>query len=184
MPHLVYERRWGADRWEASWAPVMRQREAARQQMKLDAARQLHPVTDRDILIAGAVAYWCEGTKSKAWRRQECVTFVNSDATVIRLFLRFLETMGVGSERLRLHVSIHETADVSAAVDYWAGIVGLAVDRFSTPTITRHRPLTNRHNTDDSYHGCLVVRVLNSAHLYRQIEGWFKGVAMGAASNE
>jgi hypothetical protein len=29
-----------------------------------------------------------------------------------------------------------------------------------------------RKNTGENYHGCLIIKVRQSAELYRQIEGW------------
>ena len=45
-------------------------------------------LSKREILIAGAIAYWCEGAKSKAHRRQERVVFINSDPGLIKFFLQ------------------------------------------------------------------------------------------------
>jgi len=180
MPHPVFERRLEGDQWHASWAPVLQRREALRQQAKLNAALEMLPTSDRDILVAGAVAYWCEGAKSKAWRRTEEVTFINSDVHLLRLYLRFLDLVGVRGERLRFRVSIHETADVEAAIRFWADIAGVPTDRFSRTTIKRHRPLTKRRNTGDTYHGCLIIRVRQGADLYRRIEGWVKGLTLGS----
>ena len=84
------------------------------------AAAQVGELTDREILIAGAVAYWCEGAKSKPYRVDEYVRFINSDPALIRLFLRFLDKSGVSRERVRYRVLIHESADVEAATRYWA----------------------------------------------------------------
>ena len=50
-------------------------------------------VSDRELVIAGAVACWAEGTKSKPWRRTERVIFTNSDVDMIKLFLAFLRLM-------------------------------------------------------------------------------------------
>jgi hypothetical protein len=48
------------------------------------------------------------------------------------------------------------------------------VDSLQRSTLKRHQPATNRKNVGADYHGCLVVSVLRSAALYRQIEGiWF-----------
>jgi hypothetical protein len=33
-----------------------------------------------------------------------------------------------------------------------------------------------RKNVGDNYHGCLVVSVVQSADLYRRIEGWWQGI--------
>jgi transcriptional regulator with XRE-family HTH domain len=131
-------------------------------------------LSERELVIAGAVAYWAEGTKRKPWRRAETVTFIDSDADMIRLFLAFLRLMKVTDDRLRLRVSIHETADEEQARIFWAQVVGVAPDSLQRSTLKRHRPATNRKNVGADYHGCLVISVLRSALLYRQVEGvWF-----------
>src|ERR1035441_10990200 len=81
--------------WEAE-RPV---REARREAVRAAAAAEIGPLTSREILIAGAIAYWCEGTKSKPHRRSEVVEFINSDPGVILLFLRFLGVAGNGPAR-------------------------------------------------------------------------------------
>src|SRR3984885_15399989 len=47
--------------WEAE-RPI---REAERQAISAAAGAQIGPLNDREILIAGVVAYWCEGAKKK-----------------------------------------------------------------------------------------------------------------------
>ena len=48
------------------------------------AAAEIGELTERQLLIAGAIAYWCEGTKSKPPHNSERVVFVNSDPGLIR----------------------------------------------------------------------------------------------------
>ena len=55
----------GAARYWAAERPV---REAAATAAREAAAAEIGELTDREILIAGAIAYWCEGTKSKPHR--------------------------------------------------------------------------------------------------------------------
>lgn len=145
-------------------------------------ARQVGALTDREVLIAGAVAYWAEGTKAKPWRPEEHVSFTNSDPDMIRLFLRFLALLEIGPERLRFRVSIHETADAEEATSWWADVVGIAAGEFQRATLKRNVPATNRKNVGSDYHGCLVVRVLNGAALYRRIEGIWWAVAEHASN--
>ena len=129
--------------WEAE-RPV---REAARATVRDDAAAEIGPLTDREILIAGAIAYWCEGAKSKPYRRADLVNFINSDANVIRLFLAFLGLAGVTLQRLRFRLHIHETADIEAATRYWQVVTGAGPGLFRQPNIKRHKPQTIRKNT-------------------------------------
>ena len=142
-----------------------------RQNEKLAWSNEIGVLSDREVLIAGAVAYWAEGRKAKPWRTYEVVAFVNSDAAMIGLFLRFLTLLDVGPGRLRFQLHIHRSADVVAADQYWSEILGVPSDVFQPTVLKQHAVKTNRKNTGTDYHGCLSVRVLQSAPLYRHIEG-------------
>jgi transcriptional regulator with XRE-family HTH domain len=159
------------------WAAESPRREARRRAITQAAAEQIGRLSDREVVIAGAVAYWCEGTKNKPYRQQDNrVSFINSDPKLIQFFLRFLAVAGVPRERLRCSVSIHESADVATAQRFWLDVTGLPVEQFRRPTLKRHNPKTNRLNTGNAYHGCLVIQVLQGLELYRQIEGWARAV--------
>ena len=51
------------------WETERPVREAQREAVRAAAAGQIGVLSKREILIAGAIAYWCEGTKSKPHRR-------------------------------------------------------------------------------------------------------------------
>lgn len=178
-PREPYSQERIAKMWHTRWQPIHKAREEARLRTKLAAGEELGELSDRDVLIAGAMAYWCEGGKSKVYRRDEKVDFINSDPAVIALFLRFLRVAGTDSERLRFRVHIHETADVAAAERYWADLAGIGVSDFQKPLIKRHNPKTVRKNLVEDYHGCLQIRVLKCAELYQRIEGWAYQVMLG-----
>jgi transposase len=159
----------GAHRYWAAERPV---RAAARATTCAAAAAEIGALTDRELLIAGAIAYWCEGGKSKPHRPSDRVTFINSDPALIRFFLRFLDVAGTPRTRLRFRVYIHENADAAAAQQFWLDVTGATADQFATPTLKHHNPVTVRKNVSESYRGCLRVDVSRSADLYRRIEGW------------
>jgi transposase len=168
------------------WQAETPRREAGRQAITDAAAAQIGDLSDREIVIAGAIAYWCEGSKNKPYRRQDRVIFINSDPGLIAFFLRFLAVAGTAPDRLICRVHIHESADAAAAQRYWQDATGLARDQFREPTLKLHNPKTVRKNTGDDYHGCLVISVRRSARLYRQIEGWASAAmsASGQAGHE
>ncbi|MGI5443870.1 hypothetical protein ACQEV4_42970 [Streptomyces shenzhenensis] len=153
-----------------------RERWAAKQA----AAAAIGELSDRELFIAGVALYWAEGSKDKPYRRTEVLQFINSDPNVIRVFLRWLELLQVERDRLTLRVSIHESADVEAAEQHWADVVGVNTSAFSRATLKKHNPRTVRKNTADTYHGCLVIYVRQSADLYRRMEGAWYGI-VGAA---
>lgn len=162
---------------EARWAEYREERDARHASITEGTAASVPSLTDQEILRLGALIYWCEGAKSKPWRSQARVVFVNSDPDLIKLFLTFLRVAGVARQRVQFRVAIHESADADAAVAWWARVVGADPAEFLRTTLKRHNPLTVRHNTGAAYHGCLDVRVRQSRELYWMIEGWVAGVA-------
>ena len=160
------------------WEKESAIREARRQAISAAAASQIGDLTEREILITGALAYWCEGSKNKPHQRRDRVTFMNSDPALIRFFLHFLGVAGVPRGNLRFSVSIHESADVATAERFWRKVTGAGPEQFNRATMKRHTPKTVWDNTDDSYHGCLRLDVCRSKDLYRKIEGWVAAATM------
>jgi hypothetical protein len=152
------------------------------------AAAEVGQLTTREVLIAGAIAYWCEGAKSKPNRKANRVVFINSDPGLIKFFLLFLDVAGVNRDDWILRIHIHENADAEAAQRFWLDVTGSHPSQFRSPTLKRHNPKTVRTNVGEDYHGCLRVDVRRSATLYRRIEGWALGAmtprALNAAQDE
>ncbi|WP_336054072.1 hypothetical protein [Streptomyces sp. CA2R101] len=165
---------------EKRWEHELAVRETERRRTKSAATQEVGDLSDRELLFTGAALYWAEGSKDKPYARREHVQFVNSDPGVIRLFLAWLKLLGVEPERIVYRVMIHTTADTAAAERYWADLVGVDAASFQKTTLKKHNPKTVRKNIGEGYHGCLVIRVLQSADLYRRIEGWWYGIVCGA----
>jgi transcriptional regulator with XRE-family HTH domain len=159
----------GSARYAAAQRQVRSAQHAAEREV---IAAQIGELSDRELLIAGAIAYWCEGSKSKPYREVDRVTFINSDPNLVRFFLRFLQVAGVPQEDLTFRIYIHETADVAAAERFWLDLTGAEAHQFRRATLKHHNPKTIRKNTGDAYHGCLKIDVLRSSGLYRKIEAW------------
>ena len=167
------------------WAAERPSREATRTAAREAAAAEIGELTDREILIAGAIAYWCEGTKSKPHRPDARVIFTNSDPALIQFFLRFLDVTRTPRTDLAFRVFIHESADAESAQRFWLEVTGASPRQFRTPALKRHNPKTVRKNLGENYHGCLRIDVRCSASLYRRIEGWAAaGMGGRRAQNE
>jgi transposase-like protein len=172
-----------SERMRRYWATERSVRAERRAAASAAAAASIGGLTDREILIAGSVAYWCEGTKNKPHRQADQVTFVNSDPELISFFLLFLDMAGVSRLDLAFRLQIHETADVSAAERFWLAWTKARPEQFRRTSLKRHNPATRRKNTGDDYHGCLRVDVRRSGALYRQIEGWASAVTTTPVPN-
>jgi predicted transcriptional regulator len=166
----------------AYWTAERARRDAASEAVSNSAQESIGALSEREILIAGAIAYWCEGSKSKPHRRAHRVNFMNSDPALIRFFLLFVRIAGVSTDQLRFRLSIHESADVDAAQAFWIGVTRADPAQFRRPNLKKHNPRTVRLNTADSYHGCLRVDVLQGARLYEEIDGWCRAALSSADS--
>ncbi|GAA2266824.1 hypothetical protein GCM10010145_36590 [Streptomyces ruber] len=150
------------------------------QSVKAAARQEIGDLSDRELFMAGIALYWAEGAKSKPYARRERAVFINSDPGVILTYLAWLDLLGVEENRLGYRVLIHESADVDAALRYWADVAAVDTAVFAKPTLKKHNPVTVRKNTGDDYHGCLVITVARSADLYNRIEGWWYGIVAQA----
>jgi transposase len=166
---------------DAQWQERRAQRDASRGSTVTGAQAWVGRLDDRELLLIGAMAYWCEGAKAKPWRPHDCrVTFTNSDPQLLAAFLAFVELIGRSRAELSYRVAIHESADVAAAEAWWAAQLCLPSERFLRATIKRHAP-TNRNNIGSDYRGCLIVKVPRGRELYWQIEGIVAGIAAGVS---
>jgi hypothetical protein len=165
---------------DARWGKFRQERDQRQADVHAAAQATIGSLSDRDLLLLGAAIYWSEGSKSKPWRRSDKVVLVNSDPALLAVFLRFLESIGIDRSAIWYRLSIHESADAEAAVTWWSETLGLPPDRFQTTTLKRHVPRTNRRNTGDEYHGCLVLSVPKSREVYWLLEGAVKETARAA----
>lgn len=173
-----------SERMRRYWPAERQVRAARRAAAGAAAAADIGGLTDREILIAGAVAYWCEGAKNKPYRRADRVTFANSDPELISFFLLFLDVAGIPHSDLAFQLQIHETADVASAEQFWLALTGARPEQFRKTSLKRHNSKTTRKNTSDGYYGCLRVDVKQSCVLYRKIEGWARAVTRAAAATD
>ncbi|KMS81603.1 hypothetical protein ACH49_02000 [Streptomyces leeuwenhoekii] len=162
------------------WEHELAKWDEQRQLTKATAIAEIGPMSERDLFMSGVALYWAEGAKDKPYARRENVQFVNSDPGVIRIFLAWLDLLGVERGRLRYRVMIHVTADAEGAEKFWADLAGVDVSSFQRTTLKKHNPKTIRKNVGENYRGCLVISVLRSADLYRRIEGWWTGMVVAA----
>lgn len=160
-----------------------RERRLRRQaEIQRRSAAEVGAITQRDLFIAGVVAYAAEGSKQKPWQTGARTTFINSDPRMILLYLRWLAVIGVEPSAITFRVAIHETADEAGAVAYWSRLVGVPGGEFFRTTLKRGNPRTRRRNVGSAYRGCLVVSVRRSTDLTRRIEGWFDALARRSMS--
>ena len=139
------------------WEAERPAREAERAAVRDAATAEIGPLSEREVLIAGAIAYWCEGAKSKPYTARRA-GWRSSTATpmLIRLFLAFLGLAGCSTPAAASAECTFTRRPTSRLqLRYWPDTLP-ALHRISSAqptTIKRHKPRTIRKNTGADYHG-------------------------------
>jgi transposase len=165
----------------AYWDAELERRDVVRQAFLRGHQARVGSLSERELDLVVATAYWCEGSKSKPWARREKLQFINSDPDLVCLLLDWLRRRGLGLDSCRLSINIHESGDLAAATRFWATALDCAEGQFAKPLLKRHNPLTVRKNVGEGYVGCLSIGVRQSRDLYREIEGLWRGIVAGAS---
>jgi hypothetical protein len=165
---------------DAQWGAHRADRDRAHAEQVAAVAAAVGELTDRDVTLIGAAIYWCEGAKSKPWRPQDwTVKLTNSDPLLVNLFLRYLELLGRSRLELSYRLSIHRTADITAALAWWREQLSLPDGTPVAVTVKRHQPSPGRRNLGADYHGCIVVCAPRARDVYWRMEGVLRGLAHG-----
>lgn len=145
-------------------------------------------LSQNDLAIVGAVLYWAEGYKrlkirGGIERMGHTISFVNSDAEMISVFVRFLrEILCVPPEKIRLSMRLYAHINEDEARAYWIHATDLSHAHFFKTTLLisgasrGHRPF-NRLPW-----GTLQVEVCDTAkfhYLLGMIEGVKKELTHG-----
>jgi hypothetical protein len=70
-----------------------------RQRTKEQAKLAVGELSARELFLVGVGLYWAEGGKDKPYDRRENVVFVNSDPSMIKVFLAWLDLLGPQERR-------------------------------------------------------------------------------------
>jgi hypothetical protein len=160
-----------------------RRRALMRRDRRIDmAANRLSSLQDGELFVVGLALYWAEGAKDKPWNRNGRVVVINSDPSVLMVFLAWPDLVGVSQDRRSYRLSIHESAQVEDHERWWAETLRIPLASFRRARLKRHNPASARHNVVAGYHGCLTVSVTRSRALYDAIAGWWRGVATGVST--
>lgn len=141
----------------------------------LKGKEQIGTLSARELRLVGAALYWGEGTKSLT-RSNLSLSFVNSDAEMVRFFLRFVrEILKVPDEKIRAGIHLYNGCTDAEGRRYWSKVTKLPEDRF---WIIRQVSKASKGKRDPRLlpFGTVVVRV-NDRKLFHKVLGMIKGLA-------
>jgi len=108
--------------------------------------------------------YIGEGSKTK-----DSVALANSDARIIKTFLKFLrEFCGVDEAKIIASLNIFDDVDLECAINYWMEVTQIPKSRFGKPIVRKSRGGMYKNK---SKYGTLTINVCNTK-LLGQILSW------------
>jgi hypothetical protein len=122
---------------------------------KMQAERMLSPpFSQRERLVTLAALYWAEGTKRE-------LGFINSDPSMIRMFILNLGELGVKKEDLQLSLRIFEDINRDEVIEYWATVLKVESSSIMSVTVLRGK------KQGKLPYGMCRVRVKNNAPYFK-----------------
>jgi len=119
----------------------------------------------RDVLIAGAMLYWAEGHKRN---NQHTICFSNSDANMLRLFIRFLVVLGLDKNRITLSIQCYDDHHAVRLIEwYWLNKLDLPKSSLRTTQVNRVSSYSRRKRCGKSEWGTARLRVCDVVLLQR-----------------
>ena len=144
-----------------------------------EAAKDIKNISKKELFLIGVALYWAEGSKEKEYRPGSGIQFSNSDANMIKLFLKWIfEICKIPKEKIYFEIYIHETkkSDVKIVRDYWSRITEFPVEFLNRVYFKKNKINTKRKNIGDSYFGVLRIKINASSKLNRKIAGWIQAI--------
>ncbi len=109
--------------------------------------KDLLPLSDKELFLAGVFLYWGEGAK-----KHGLVSISNTDPRVVRFALYWMtELLKIPKEKIKINLHLYKDMSIEETISFWSAILDIPKDQFRKPYIKK----TNREGlTYKSYgHG-------------------------------
>lgn len=144
--------------------------ENTKRKILIDKAKEeIKNISDKELLIIGAMLYLGEGGKTK-----RMVRISNSDPDVIRIMMKFFRGIcHTPEDKFRGHIHIHSHLEIKKAEKYWSNVSQIPTSRFFK---TYSKPsIASLGKKDSIPNGTFEVHV-NDVKIFLSIMGWIEKI--------
>ena len=109
-------------------------------------------MTSKELLLAGALLYVCEGTKIRKDLRYKntyiyAIEFTNSDPRIISLFLRFMiRGLKIDSSKIKGQLFIYPDLNQRGLIKVWSRKTNIPVEQFQKVIMLKPKVSKFKHN--------------------------------------
>lgn len=83
-------------------------------------------LSQRDLFIGGFFLYWAEGGKTRA----SSVALGNTDPSMLKVFIKWLELLGVSKSDLKIKLHLYKDMDIEKEISFWQKELGVGRHQF------------------------------------------------------
>lgn len=122
------------------------------------------PLSKRELLIAGLMLYWGEGTKSG----MSAFLLANTDPSMVRFFIRWMnQSLGVPKNKLKIRLHLYRDMDIRKELGYWSQEIKVPVSQFSPSYIKKTSSKRINHRGGFGHGTCNIG--INSVSLKEKV---------------
>lgn len=132
---------------------------------KLKAVGFITELGIKEKVLIAACLYWGEGAKRE-------FNIINSDPSLIKVFLKCAEELGIRKDKLKITLRIYEDIDRNEAINFWAKTVGVPMKQISNVNI-----LKGKKNGKLKY-GICRIRVVKGGIYFKLIQSIIQSIKL------
>lgn len=145
------------------------------------ASKEINSISKKNLLFIGIALYWAEGYKRSIIKNgreltHHPVSLTNSDADLIKIYLRFLkEICNVSEDKISADIRIFEHQNTDKLLKYWEEITGIKKEKFGKVYYEISKSSLDKRPFNRLQYGTIQIRV-NNTKLFHRIMGWISGL--------
>ncbi len=138
---------------------TMKQKREERQKEIYDVQKKnILPLSDREIFLAGLILYWGEGTKAQ----KDSLIVSSSDPSIIRFFIYWLtKVLSVHRSKIKIYLHLYSDMDIDKEIKYWSTILSIPKKQFNRPYVKK-TSLSRINHKGGFGHGTCQARINNT----------------------
>ena len=88
--------------------------------------KEIGKISRRELFVAGFFLYWAEGGKTN----RNALTFTNTDPAMLRIYIRWLEILGVKKEKLKFKLHLYKDMKEYSEIKFWSNELEVSNSQF------------------------------------------------------
>ncbi|MDB5255299.1 MAG: hypothetical protein JWL92_675 [Candidatus Nomurabacteria bacterium] len=127
------------------------------------AKKDIGDFSQKELLLAGLMLYWGEGTKALPAH----VALTNTNPGMLKFFLKWLDLFNVDKSKIKVRLHLYSDMDIDTTMLYWSKELSLPLAQFRKPYIKKTESSSITYRNSFKMGTCSVT--YGSAPLYEYI---------------